>query len=207
MSERADFATTYDVPRETMERLDTYAMMLADWHTRMNLVGPSTLDTVWTRHFADSAQLVSLAPAPSDATIWIDIGSGAGFPALVLALLCPGQFHLVEATAKKCKFLEAVAEAIGVTDKVVVHNARIEALPAIDAAILTARACASLTQLFDWGLRHGKSATWLLLKGQTAAEEVAVARDRFRFDAALIPSRTDERGRIVVARDVRNLHR
>lgn len=207
MSQRSEFADRYTVPRETMKQFDTYAALLVDWQTRMNLVGPSTLPDIWTRHFADSAQLADLVPSVTAETIWMDMGSGAGFPALALALLKPGVFHLVESTMKKARFLQTVADAVGLADRVVIHAARIEAVPPIGARIITARACAALGQLFEWGLRHGANARWLLLKGQSVGDEIAAARATFRFEAELISSRTDARGHIVVAHDVRRLRR
>ena len=200
MIDRENFASSFDVPRGTMAKFDAYAAMLVDWQARMNLVAPSTLATVWNRHFADSAQLVALAKG---ATTWLDLGSGAGFPALVVALLAPGHFHLVEATTKKCHFLGAVATALDLSDRVTIHNCRIEALPRLSPDIITARACASLTQLFEWGLPHASAARWLLLKGRTATDEVTAARAIFAFDHCLIASRTDPNARIVEAQRVR----
>ncbi|MGI4876762.1 MAG: 16S rRNA (guanine(527)-N(7))-methyltransferase RsmG [Janthinobacterium lividum] len=184
-----------------MEKLDIYLSLLVDWQTRMNLVALSTLDVVWERHFADSAQLSRLATTPVER--WLDLGSGAGFPALVLALFCSGTFHLVEATAKKCRFLSEVVERLDLGARVEIHNCRIESLPPIAADIITARACASLGQLFAWGLPHGRDARWLLLKGRTAPDEVAAARAMFTFDCSLIPSRTDKEARIIDAQRVR----
>ncbi|UAJ10917.1 16S rRNA (guanine(527)-N(7))-methyltransferase RsmG [Glacieibacterium megasporae] len=181
--------------------MDTYAALLIEWQERMNLVARSTLDIVWERHFADSAQLSDLV-TESDAT-WLDLGSGAGFPALVLALFQSGKFHLVEATAKKCRFLSEVVERLDLSNRVTIHNCRIEALPKIRASIITARACASLSQLFDWGMPHARDARWLLLKGKTAADEVEAARAMFTFDCGLIASRTDPQARIVDAQRVR----
>jgi 16S rRNA (guanine527-N7)-methyltransferase len=168
----------------------------------MNLVAASTLPDVWQRHVADSAQLAVLADA-GPTTTWLDLGSGAGFPALVLACLAPGTFHLVEATAKKCAFLAAAAATLGVADRVVIHNGRIEALPVFAADIVTARACASLTQLFAWGQAFAPQGRWLLLKGRTAADEVAAAAREFSFDHRLVASRTDDEARIVAAGNVR----
>ena len=192
------------VPRGTMPKFDLYATMLVDWQGRMNLVARSTIDEMWLRHFADSAQLAALTPEAGPTTCWLDLGSGAGFPALVLALLRPGTFHLVEATGKKCAFLAAVAAAVGVADRVTVRNGRIEALtPALRPDIITARACAPLTRLFDWGVARGGDARWLLLKGRSVATEIAAAETHFTFDYTLVASRTDPHARIVDARNVR----
>ena len=202
MTGRDRFAADYDVAAATLAAFDRYTALLIEWQARMNLVAASTLPDVWDRHIADSAQLASLVTA-SDATTWLDLGSGAGFPALVLARLVPGTFHLVEATAKKCAFLAAAAAVLGVADRVVVHNRRIEALPPFDADIVTARACAALTQLFAWGEPFARRGRWLLLKGRTAGDEVAAAARDFTFDHRLVASRTDPHARIVDARHVR----
>lgn len=195
--DRERFATHFDVSRETLAKFDVYAALLVDWQARMNLVGPATLVQVWHRHFADSAQLSKLGAAP-----WIDLGAGAGFPGLVLALLGDGPVTLVEATAKKADFLRAVIDATGAAASVC--QARIEALPAAETATIAARACAPLVQLFEWGLRFAGPATrWVLPKGARVAEEIAVARKFFAFDAELIPSLTDPHARIVVATNVR----
>lgn len=192
------FARQFDVSRETLERFDTYAAMLSEWQGRMNLVGPATLEHIWERHFADSAQLAPLGSAP-----WLDLGAGAGLPGLVIALLGGGPVDLVEATGKKTDFLRAVVEATGLSDQVRIHRERIEAMPPMQPATIVARACASLTQLFDWGVRFaGPNTRWVLPKGARAADEIAEARLRFRFDHELVPSVTDAQARIVVARNV-----
>ena len=197
---RGAFAAEYDVSRETMAAFDHYAALLTDWQTRMNLVGRATVPDIWTRHFADSAQLAVLA-APGS---WLDIGAGAGFPGVVVALLGAGPVHLVESIEKKCAFLRAVVAALGLGERVIVHRSRIEALAGIRVATITARACAGLPQLFDWGLRFsGPETRWLLPKGASAAQEVVSARQSFVFDAELLASRTDPAARIVVAHDVR----
>lgn len=204
MTGRERFERDYAVDGATMARLDGYAALLSEWQATMNLVARSTLDAIWDRHFADSAQLVAIVgDAASPASRWLDIGSGAGFPALVLALLAPGDFHLVEATAKKCRFLAHVANALGLDGRVTVHHARIEDLSPIGAHFVTARACASLVQLLGWGERHGCDARWLLLKGRSVADEIPVARAQFDFEYRLVPSRTDEEARIVDAHGVR----
>lgn len=200
----SEFAAEFDVSRETMKQLERYAELLAEWQQRMNLVGPSTLPDLWERHFRDSAQLAALAPTLGHKPVWLDIGAGAGFPGLVLATLGAGTVHLVESTAKKCRFLETVAAELRLGDHAIIHNQRVETLPRFRADVITARACANLAQLFDWGLRFAASSTmWLLPKGASVDEELAAARQRYIFDAELVPSRTDERARIVVATGVK----
>lgn len=199
----AEFAAEFNVSRETLAKLERYGELLAEWQERMNLVGPSTLPDLWQRHFRDSAQLAELSPTLGHKPIWLDIGAGGGFPGLVLAALGAGELHLVESIAKKCRFLQAVVDELRLPDAII-HNSRVEALPRFRADVITARACANLSQLFDWGQRFAASSTlWLLPKGQAVDEELAAARQGWSFDAELVPSRTDERGRIVVARGVR----
>ena len=201
---RDEFAAEFAVSRETLAKLDRYAALLAEWQARMNLVGPSTLPHIWDRHFRDSAQLASLAPTLGHRPVWLDIGAGGGFPGLVLAILGAGDIHLVESIAKKCRFLQAVADELELGDRATIHNMRVESLARFRADVITARACANLAQLFDWGLPFAASSTmWLLPKGASVDEEVAAARRRFSFDAELVPSRTDPQARIVVARGVR----
>lgn len=198
------FAAEFDVPRGTIEQLHRYAKLLVDWQQRMNLVGPSTLPDIWSRHFRDSAQLVTLAPTLGHKAVWLDIGAGGGFPGLVIALMDGGKVHLAESIAKKAGFLKAVTEELKLSESAVVHNQRVESIPPFCADVVTARACASLAQLFDWGLRFAASSTcWLLPKGARHLEEIADAEKRFAFDFELVPSRTDTQARIVVARNVR----
>ena len=197
--ERANFAERFAVSRETMALFDRYVALLDDWQERMNLVGKTTLPEVWSRHFADSAQLVGLS-GPGQ---WLDIGAGAGFPGLVAALLGAGPIDLVESTAKKARFLETVAAELALTG-VTVHSDRVEAMPAFPVATITARACAPLVKLFEWGSRFAREdTTWLLLKGSSVEHELAEARHSFAFHVKQVASITDPRGRIVVATDVR----
>lgn len=168
----------------------------------MNLVGPRTLPDVWERHFADSAQLLAIAGASRS---WMDIGAGAGFPGLVIALLDPAaKLTLVESITKKCRFLGEAVTALRLEMQVTVENRRIETLPRQKFDIITARALAGLDQLFDWALPYAGSGTrWILPKGARVEAELAVAHDRFAFDYMLVPSRTDAAGKIVVASGVK----
>lgn len=184
-----------------MAKLDRYAELLAEWQAKYNLVGPATLADVWTRHFADSAQLVSLVPRGSR---WLDIGSGGGFPGLVIALLTGDSVTAVDSVRKKTAFLEAVRDELGLTDCVDVRTTRVESMTSGKYDVITARACAPLAKLFDWGLRHAAQSTiWLLPKGASVDDEVAGALRQFDFAYELIESRTDPRGRIVKAWNVR----
>lgn len=208
MIDRDGFTARFDVPRGTLAALDVYAAMLEEWQARMNLVGPSTLPHIWERHFADSAQLLALAgndAAAATGKSWIDIGAGAGFPGLVIAVMDPAaRVTLVESIAKKCRFLAAVVEALGLGERVSIENRRVETLPRQKFDIVTARALARLDQVFDWGVDHAGSGTrWLLPKGVRVGEEIEAAERRFAFEHMLVPSITDADARIVVAKGVK----
>lgn len=198
---RDRLAGNFDVPRETLEKLDRYAVLLGDWQGRMNLVGPSTLSHVWHRHFADSAQLLPIAGLGRS---WLDVGSGAGFPGLIIATLDPAaHVTLVESIAKKCRFLETVVSELELGGRVIIENRRIETLSQQRFDIITARALAALDQLFDWCLPFaGPSTLWLLPKGARWADEVAKARMKFQFNITNQPSLTDDAAQLLLVRKV-----
>lgn len=182
-----------------MARLHSYERLLRDWQGRMNLVGPATLDMVWERHFADSAQLATLTDPGQK---WLDIGAGGGFPGMVLAAMDWGEFILVDSIAKKCRFLEALADALELRN-VRIICARIENLQTLGVDIATARAAAPLATLFDWSIRHVRpGGTCIFPKGRNFSAEMADASARFVFDYDLRESITDPDARIIVARDL-----
>ena len=183
-----------------MERLDVLVTLLLEWQRTRNLIANSTIPQVWTRHIADSLQLLALAPA---AKTWVDLGSGAGFPGLVLACALtekPGaKVHLVESTRKKCDFLQAVTDAAKLPAEV--HCERIEdfipAFPRV-ADVVTARALAPMPKLLELAYPLlKKGAKGLFLKGQDVAAELTEASKYWTIQYSLVPSRTDVRGRIV----------
>jgi 16S rRNA (guanine527-N7)-methyltransferase len=201
----ADFARRFAVSRETIDKLLAYEALLRQWQKTINLVAPSTLDAVWPRHFADSAQLLALAPP--DAKAWLDFGSGAGFPGLVLAIMLaerPGaKVTLVESDTRKAAFLGEVARKTGAP--VDIRPDRIEKLTTQSKLgpvdVITARALAPLPRLLDLAApAFSAQTTGLFLKGREAETELDAARERWAFDGALEPSVTDARGRIVVIR-------
>ncbi|WP_395673768.1 16S rRNA (guanine(527)-N(7))-methyltransferase RsmG [Phenylobacterium sp.] len=164
----------------------------------MNLVGPKTIPDFWNRHAWDSAQLLRLAP---DARTWADLGAGAGFPGLVLAILAKGrggQVHLVESMAKRCRFLQMIVDELALP--AIVHHERAENLDlAVD--VVTARACAPLPRLLGYAQPYFKAgAIGLFLKGQDAAAELTEAALHWDFDADTLPSLSDARGQIVRVR-------
>lgn len=195
----AEFRAAVGASDAQMADLEAFRKMLADWNDRMNLVGPSAMAEFWPRHAFDSAQLLPLAP---DAKIWADLGAGAGFPGLVLAILLKGRsgarVHLVESMAKRCRFLEAVVQALDLPASV--HNARAEDL-LLKVDVVTARACAPMVRLLGYARPYlRKGVTGLFLKGQDVEVELAQATRYWNFQAGLIPSLSSPQGRIVELR-------
>ena len=191
------------VSRETWDRLEGFVQLVIERQKTLNLVAASTIPQVWTRHVADSLQLLSLAP---EARTWIDLGAGAGFPGLVIACALvevPGaRVELVESIQKKANFLREVADALSLP--AIVHALRIEDFTARNAGrfdVVTARALAPLDKLLGYAnplLKRG--ALGLFPKGQDIAFELTQASKSWKLDTELIPSKTDPRGRIVVVR-------
>ena len=211
-----DFAKRFAVSRETLERLETYEALLRQWQKTINLVAPSTLGDIWHRHFADSAQLLTLAPP--GAKRWLDLGSGAGFPGLVLAILLAergiGPVTLIESDTRKAAFLAEVARRTGVP--VDIRGTRIEktatqanvaSRETDDAAawdVVTARALAPLPRLLELVAPFFANATiGLFLKGREAEVEVEAAQQSWDFAFDLHPSLTDDSGRIIVIRELK----
>ena len=196
-----DFAEVLKVPRETIHRLERYAELLAHWQKSTNLVAASTLPRLWPRHFADSAQIRDLAPK---ARLWLDLGSGAGFPGLVVAILQTGQpdfrMHLVESNIKKCAFLAEVARETEAP--VDIHAVRIEQLGesahSLRPEVVSARALAPLPRLFELASPFfGSKSRGLFLKGREAEAEIEAAKRRWSFTACLHPSLTSPESHIV----------
>ncbi len=200
-SDKAAALALTPVSRETEGRLDRYAALLVEWQAKTNLVAPSTLPNLWTRHIADSLQLLSLAPS---AKVWVDLGSGGGFPGVVLACALadlPGaNIHLVERNAKKAAFLR---EAVRVTSAAgTVHLAGIgDIVDRITGPVdcVTARALAPLHQLIGFAepLVVGKGAKALFLKGQDVEAELTEATKYWNIKPRLHSSRTGGHGWIV----------
>jgi 16S rRNA (guanine527-N7)-methyltransferase len=189
-----DIVTGLDVSRETRERLGVYVALLEKWNPRINLVSPSSLGDVWRRHIVDSAQLFQLLPA--GAKVLVDLGSGAGLPGLVLAILGVPEVHLIESDARKCVFLREAARVTGAT--VEVHPVRIETAPHIAADVVTARALAPLPKLLDYAesfLSPGSSCYFL--KGATVAAEIAEARKSWDMNLTTHRSLSDGAGIIL----------
>jgi 16S rRNA (guanine527-N7)-methyltransferase len=188
------FAALSGVSRETLARLDAYAQLLVRWSQRINLVAASTLADLWRRHFLDSAQLFPHIPAGTQSLV--DLGSGAGFPGLVLAIMGVAGVELVEADARKCAFLREAARIAAAP--VTIRNARIEALPRHAVDVVTARGCAPLDRLLVLAQPFVAPETLCLFpKGEQAVQELATAQQNWEMDVTCHDSCTDSRGVIL----------
>jgi 16S rRNA (guanine527-N7)-methyltransferase len=200
-SDRAKALALTPVSRETAARLDLFVELLLRWQTTTNLIGSSTIPTLWTRHIADSLQLLPLAP---DARVWVDMGSGGGFPGLVIACVLAeipdARVHLIESNARKAAFLREAAALTGAP--AFVHPIRMEKFVESfsgRADVVTARAVSSLDVLLGESfplLRQG--AQGIYPKGQDVEVELTLASKYWKISADLVPSRTDPKGRIVM---------
>jgi len=204
--DRAKALELTPVSRETAERLDAFVALLVEWQRTTNLVAPSTIPRLWTRHIADSLQLVDLAPG---ARTWVDLGSGGGFPGIPIACALtdmPGTaIHLIESNSRKAAFLREAARVTAAP--AVVHAERIENFVVrfadpVDA--VCARALASLDDLLNLAFPQlGKTGTiGLFPKGRSAGVELAQASNRWAMHATMAASRTDADARIIVVRNV-----
>lgn len=174
--------------------MESYADLLRRWQSRINLVASGSLEDLWRRHFLDSAQLRPLLPPRS--RVLLDIGSGAGFPGLVLAIMGVPEVHLVEADRRKCAFLREAARLTGT--EAAIHAARVEELTPWPVDVITARATAPLRRLLDLVSAFLSPTTCcIFLKGASAASELAEARRLWRMEASELPSLSDPSGRIL----------
>jgi 16S rRNA (guanine527-N7)-methyltransferase len=204
-ADRARALALVPVSRETTDRLDRFVALLLRWQQRINLIAPSTERTIWTRHIADSLQLLALAP---DARVWGDLGSGAGFPGLVLACaladVADARVHLVETNLKKIAFLREAVRTTGAP--AIVHPARIEEFavaPPGPMDVVVARALAPLPKLLQLASPLLKSgALGVFPKGQDVAAELTEASKSWKIQASLTQSRTDPMAQIVVVREL-----
>jgi len=178
-----------------MERLEILEALVDKWSKAINLVSPSTLSDIWTRHIADSLQLNNLLP--EHMTHCVDFGSGAGFPALVLAACrTSSKFTLIESDQRKCVFLKTAAREMGLS--VAILSQRIETASPLNADVVTARALASLSTLLDLSSRHCQARSrCFFLKGRKAEQEIEDARKTWCFDPILHQSETSGEGRII----------
>ena len=197
------FSQSLDVSRETLAALKRYGALLEEWQGKFNLVSPKTIPGMWHRHFLDSVQILDLVDKKRP--VWLDFGSGAGFPGMVAAILLQerggGTVHLVESIGKKCRFLrEVVKETIGQDGsvEVIIHQDRLEQMDAFEADVISARAVTSLDKLCGYAHRfQGPETICLFPKGQDVERELTEASKCWNIDLDKYPSTTDPRGVIL----------
>ena len=194
-----EFADATGVSSHTLARLEAYVALLVKWQRRINLVGGRTLDDVWRRHMLDSAQLHPLLSSPSRLTdpVMLDMGSGAGFPGLVLAIMGECTVHMVESDTRKCAFLfEAIRQTQ--TNNAHLHNVRMENLAPFPVDVITSRALASVDKLIAMAKPFfGRETICLFPKGQKAEEELTDSVKHRTMDVEKIQSQTDPSGKIL----------
>ena len=199
------------VSRETLQRLERFVDLLLLWQQRQNLIGPSTIPTIWTRHVADSLQLLDCAPP--GAKIWADFGSGGGFPGIPIACALADQpgamVHLVESVGKKANFLREAVKVTGVPAQV--HHIRAENFGEIcgdNVEVVTARALSPLKTLCDQAFPLiARGAVAVFPKGQDVEAELTEAAKYWTIEASKVPSKTSPQGCIVIIRGLKPLRR
>jgi len=188
------FARVTGVSRETLDRLVAYVELLESWNRRINLVGRNTTGDIWRRHILDAAQLYPLLPART--RVLVDLGSGAGLPGLVLALMGVPEVHLIESDQRKAVFLREACRITGIA--ATVHAERIEKTPGFVADVITARALTDLGELIDLASRFvGGRTLCLFLKGETADAELAAVSNSWQMKVERLRSRSDPGGVIL----------
>ena len=197
----AEFAKASSVSHETLALLEAYVELLRQWNEKRNLVSKASLEEVWLRHVLDSAQLVPVLPTHVETLV--DIGSGAGFPGLVVAIMCPRlNVTLYEATRKKTEFLQAVVDGLGLKN-VQIRNERVEAAARGRFDVVTARACAPLSKLLEYAQDFiGPGTVCLFLKGQNLVLELTDARKSWRMKVRQHRSVTHPLGAVLEIRDL-----
>jgi 16S rRNA (guanine527-N7)-methyltransferase len=190
-----------DVPRETLGRLETFVELLIQQNEVQNLVSRGTLPDVWERHILDSGQLLRFSPRSGT---WLDLGTGAGFPGLIVAPLWEGQVTLVESRKLRVDFLRAGAEVLGVSERTEILCTRVETLAPRPFDVISARAFAPLDKLLRLGLPFSTEKTvWILPKGRNAQSELDAVRSSWQGDFRIEPSLTDAEAGIIVATGVK----
>ena len=201
-TEKAAFQARAGATPQQMADLEAFRVRLGDANSVMNLVGPDSLPDFWNRHVWDSAQLLTHAP---EALTWADLGAGAGFPGVVLAILMKGRegahVWLIDSLGKRCRFLQEAVDALDLPATVVVGRAEEQQ---VTCDVVTARAVAPMDKLLGYAQPYfQRGAQGLFLKGERAESELIEARKSWHFEAELAPSQSDARGRIVTIRSLR----
>jgi 16S rRNA (guanine527-N7)-methyltransferase len=194
---------TLNVPRGTMARLEAFRQALITESAQQNLISAATHDHIWARHIVDSAQLLRLIPAPISNQSWLDLGTGAGFPGLVIAILGFAHVTLVESRRKRAEFLSAMVDSLGLADRVTLCASRLESLPTTPYSVISARAFAPLPRLFEFAHRFSTEEThWLLPKGRSAREELESVSGTWQGLFHVELSVTDVESSIIVGRQL-----
>lgn len=189
----------FDVSRETKDRLDAFVAFLRREAASQNLIAASTLDQIWSRHIVDSAQLLTLAGVTDPNRNWIDLGSGAGFPGLVIAILSNFRVTLVESRTRRIDYLERAVQMLDLQSSVRVAGMPLERMETAPYSVISARAFAPLAQLFELSARFSTTKTlWLLPKGRNAAKEWEDVQPDWAGDFRIEPSVTDAAAGILV---------
>jgi 16S rRNA (guanine527-N7)-methyltransferase len=192
------------VSRETMARLEKFNELLLRWTAKINLISKSQTKTTWSRHILDSAQVWSVRPKIHKT--WIDIGTGGGFPGMVLAIIAKGEgdateFHFVESDARKCAFLRNACRELDLSAEV--HTTRIESFTGVSADVVSARALASVDQLLGYSVDFlGADGVCIFLKGSSYGTEIKSAKESWRFDHEVNQSLTSDDGVLLTIKDI-----
>ncbi len=202
-SDKEDFLQRFNVSRETLERLELYEQHLLRWNKKINLISPVTVPRFWSRHLSDSAQVLKIAP--QDFQHWADLGSGGGFPGVVIGIMRKNKeksrVTLVESDQRKAAFLRTVARECEI--ELTVDSRRIEELPPLDADVISARALAPLETLLSYAERHmSPEGCAIFLKGKKAQHEVRAALETWRFRCEKHKSITDSDGVLLKIGDI-----
>ncbi|MBH67203.1 MAG: 16S rRNA (guanine(527)-N(7))-methyltransferase RsmG [Rhodospirillaceae bacterium] len=196
---REIFNENISVSRETLSKLDIYEQLLKKWQPKINLISTKTVDKIWERHFFDSAQIFRLLPRGTKSIL--DIGTGAGFPGLVLSIMGMPGVNLVEPDKKKCYFLAEVLRSTATS--ATLHPCRIENVPKAKYDVVTARALAPLDRLIPMVRPYfGPETIGVFPKGHKVKQELTATKKNWKMDIALIQSISDSRGKIVVIKDI-----
>jgi 16S rRNA (guanine527-N7)-methyltransferase len=192
------------VSGESLDKLDAFRMAVIEESARQNLISAATIEHFWARHIVDSAQLL---PHTIASGTWLDLGTGAGFPGVVVALLRDAPMIFVESRRKRIDFLSESVEMLGLTN-VRIHGGRLETMPATTTSVISARAFAPLPKLLDLAHRFSNNETiWALPKGRTAHEELETVKGSWQGTFHVKQSVTDPEASIIVANGVRRMKR
>ena len=196
-----DFKEKTDINDEKLEKLKKYLNLIKMWQKKFNLISQKSFESIWERHFLDSYQILKLI---GNKKRILDIGSGAGFPAIVCAICSNNNFDLVEVNKKKCNFLNEVKDIIGIKN-IFIHHSRIENLKITNNfEYISARAVASLDKLLKYSFKFYKNGMYcIFLKGRTVSKEIKTAKKNFVFHFKLIKSITNKDGKILLIKNIK----